>query len=212
MTRRGSGVRIPHGPLGTPRPAGLGVVASGPAPSAVVDSLPMAQDEDLDEDEERARYRELLEELRTIIPGVQVLFAFLLTVPFSARFTALDDLGVYVFAVAMATVGLAAVTLMTPAAYHRIAPRKDRHQRLVLGVRITVAGMVLLAVSIACSIFVVGRLIFATELANGEQVATAGTATELALVVVGIVVGTAVALWFVLPLLRREHDGEHGGA
>lgn len=164
----------------------------------------MARHEDVSEDEERERYRELLEELRTIIPGVQVLFAFLLTVPFSARFTALDDLGVHVFAVAMATVGLATVTLMTPAAYHRIAPRKDRHQRLVLGVRITVAGMVLLAVSIACSIFVVGRLIFTTELAGGEQVASAGLATELASTIVAIVVGSAVGLWFVLPLVRRE--------
>lgn len=164
-----------------------------------------------DEDEQRDRYRELLEELRTIIPGVQVLFAFLLTVPFSARFTDLDELGVHVFAVAITTVGLATVTLLTPAAYHRVAPRKDRRQRIVLGVRITVAGMVLLAISIACSIFVVGRLVFTTELDSGERVATADLATELATVLVGIVVGTAVALWFVLPLLRRESRREGGG-
>ncbi len=161
-----------------------------------------------DDDEQRERYRELLEELRTIIPGVQVLFAFLLTVPFSTRFTALDDLGVYVFSVALTTVGLATVTLLTPAAYHRIAPRHDRSQRIKLGVRVTVAGMALLAVAIGSSVFVVGRLIFTTELDNGEEVAGAGLASELALAVVGLIVGTAVALWFVVPFVRRNRDGE----
>lgn len=163
------------------------------------------------EDDLRERYRELLEELRTIIPGVQVLFAFLLTVPFSARFTALDALGVHVFAAAITTVGLATVTLLTPAAYHRIASRRDRRQRLVLGVRVTVAGMVLLAISIACSVFVVGRLVFTTELDTGEQLATSDLATELATALVGIVVGTAVVLWFALPLLRRDSADDRDG-
>lgn len=161
-----------------------------------------------DDDELRDRYRELLEELRTIIPGVQVLFAFLLTVPFSARFTALDELGVYVFAAALTMVGLATVTLLTPAAYHRVAPRKDRRQRLVLGVRITIAGMAMLAIAIACSVFVVGRLLFTTELAGSGALAVEGIATQLALAIVGLVVGAAVALWFVLPLIRREGDDE----
>lgn len=165
-----------------------------------------------DDEEERERYRELLEELRTIIPGVQVLFAFLLTVPFSARFTSLDALGVHVFAAAIVLVGLAAVTLLTPAAYHRIAPRKNRRQRLKLGVRITVAGMIMLALAIACSIFVVGRLIFTTELADGEVVSGAGAATELASALAGVVAGTAVLLWFVLPLIRRGRGGDGGSA
>lgn len=172
----------------------------------------MARDDEQDDDEQRERYRELLEELRTIIPGVQVLFAFLLTVPFSSRFTALDDLGVHVFAVALLTVGLAAVTLLTPAAYHRIAPRKDRRQRLKLGVRITVGGMVLLAISIACSIFVVGRLIFTTQIEDDRLVSSADVATELALALTGLVAGTAVVLWFLLPLIRRGRDGDPSDA
>jgi hypothetical protein len=161
-----------------------------------------------DDDEQRERYRELLEELRTIIPGVQVLFAFLLTVPFSARFTALDDLGVHVFAVALSTIGLATVTLLTPAAYHRIAARHDRTQRIKLGVRVTIAGMALLSVAIGASVFVVGRLIFTTELDSGGRVTSAGFATELALGIVGLIVGTAVSLWFLLPFLRRNRVGD----
>ncbi len=53
----------------------------------------MAGSGDDSAEQQRERYRELLEELRTIIPGVQVLFAFLLTVPFSSRFADLDELG-----------------------------------------------------------------------------------------------------------------------
>ena len=57
-----------------------------------------------DEDVSRERYRELLEELRTIIPGAQVLLGFLLTVPFAGRFTEVDDLGEAVFLVALVAV------------------------------------------------------------------------------------------------------------
>lgn len=152
-------------------------------------------------DEQRERYRELLEELRTIIPGVQVLFAFLLTVPFSARFEDIDDLGVQVFALSLLTVGLAAVVLLTPAAYHRLTPRHDRGQRLRLGIRVFITGMALLSVSIGCAVFVVGRLIFTAE--------TAAPATVLSADIVGgiiaaVVSGTAVFSWFVLPWLRRD--------
>jgi hypothetical protein len=154
-----------------------------------------------DTEEQRDRYQELLDELRTIIPGVQVLFAFLLTVPFSQRFAMLDDLGVKVFSVAIVTVGLAAVVLMTPAAYHRLTPGHDRTGRIRLGVRVTIAGMGLLSVAIGCAIFVVGRLIFMTETVVP---ATTASATTLASVMAGVVAGTAVLLWFVVPLLRRD--------
>jgi hypothetical protein len=50
-------------------------------------------EDDQEKDEERQRYSELLGELRTVIPGVQVLFAFLLTVPFSSRFEQVDRVG-----------------------------------------------------------------------------------------------------------------------
>ena len=158
-----------------------------------------------DGEEQRERYRELLEELRTVIPGVQVLFAFLLTVPFSSRFPMLDPLGVNVFAVALVTVGLATVTLLTPAAYHRLTPRHARQQRIKLGVRVTLAGMALLAVAIASSVFVVGRLVFETELEAGGQQEASSIATELGIAAAGLVAGAAVALWFVVPLLRRNH-------
>lgn len=149
-------------------------------------------DQEAHEEEERERYRELLEELRTIIPGVQVLFAFLLTVPFSQRFTEVDDLGKNVFAAAILGVALATAVLLTPAAYHRVTDRSDRAERLRISVRLTVVGMALLGLSISAAVFVVARFIYDTALG----IAFGGSALL-----------AAVALWYGLPLLRRQHDG-----
>ena len=152
-------------------------------------------------EEERDRYRELLEELRTVIPGVQVLFAFLLTVPFSSRFDALDSTSTQVFAVSLASVALATVVLMTPTMYHRLTPRHDRGRRIKLGVRVTIAGMALLAVAIGASVFVVGKLIFEV---NSAVPAEDVSSTQIGITISAVVAGTAVFLWFVLPLLRRD--------
>lgn len=158
-------------------------------------------DADRDTDEQRERYRELLAELRTIIPGVQVLFAFLLTVPFSARFDALDPLGIRLFALSLVTVGLATVILLTPAAYHRLTSHRDRAARIRLGVRVIVVGMSFLAVSIAAAVFVVGRLVFITDpAATFWQLSP----TDMAFAITGIVAGTGVALWYILPVIRRQ--------
>lgn len=159
------------------------------------------RDADGDADEQRQRYRELLEELRTVIPGVQVLFAFLLTVPFSARFDKLDELGTQMFGVALVSVGLATVVLLTPAAYHRLTPRHDRGRRIKLGVRVAIIGMMLLAVAVGSSIFVVGRFVFETNSATPADLFSPTTIGAFLAAVVG---GAAMTLWFVLPLIRRN--------
>jgi hypothetical protein len=145
--------------------------------------------DELAEDEQRDRYRELLEELRTILPGVQVLLAFLLTAPFATRFDHLDRLGRDVFAAALLGTALAATALIAPTAYHRLARRQDRAERLRIAVRLAVAGMALLAASVAAAVFVVARFVYH----DGS---------------VGLVFGAiaglgALGLWFVLPLSRR---------
>lgn len=161
-----------------------------------------------DDDEARELYRELLEELRTIIPGVQVLFGFLLTVPFNSRFTELDDVGVRVFTVALVSVGLATVVLVTPAAYHRIVHPHDRH-RLAIGTRTTLAGLAFLALSVGAALFVVIRLIFTTE---SLPLLEAASATTVGAAVAALVGGGAVALWFALPVvaIRRRRHRRHG--
>lgn len=139
-------------------------------------------------DAERERYRELLEELRTLLPGVQVLFAFLLIAPFSARFEQLDPVGRDGHAIAMVSAALATVLFLAPTSYHRVAPLQDRDRRMRLGVRLTVAGMAAVAVSIAASVFVVSRFVYG-------NVPAATLAGGLA-TVIGLV-------WYVLPLRRR---------
>ena len=141
------------------------------------------------EDAQRDRYRELLEELRTILPGVQVLFAFLLTVPFATRFDHLDRLGRDVFAAALLGTALAATALMAPTAYHRLARRQDRVERLRIAVRLAVAGMALLAASVAAAVFVVARFVYH----DGRVGLVFGAIAALG----------ALGLWFVLPLSRR---------
>ncbi|MEZ5224245.1 MAG: DUF6328 family protein [Ilumatobacteraceae bacterium] len=152
-----------------------------------------ALDARVDPDEEaRERYRELLEELRTIIPGVQVLFGFLLTVPFSARFDRLDDLGRDLYSVVLAGVALAIVVFLTPAAIHRFGADGDRARRLRIGVRTAVAGMTLLATSMTIAVFVVARFVFSTR---------------FAIVVSAIVAVAFVVCWGVLAFGRRAaHD------
>jgi hypothetical protein len=140
------------------------------------------------EPEERQRYRELLEELRTVLPGVQVLFAFLLTAPFSQRFTDLDEFGRDLYGVALTGTALAAVILLSPASYHRIAPRREREGRLRTGIRFMITGMLVLGVSIVVAVLTVMRFIFGPGV--GIAVATG-------------LIAVVVTLWYLVPLLRR---------
>lgn len=141
-----------------------------------------------DDAEGRERFRELLEELRTVLPGVQVLFAFLLTAPFSQRFAQLDSVGRDGYAIALVSAALSTVLFVTPAVYHRLAPRTDRAHRLRVAVRLAVAGVLALLVAMSAALFVVTRFIYGT--AEGVAIA------------VGVVVAASV-FWVLLPLRRR---------
>lgn len=147
-----------------------------------------ALDDTADREELRQRYYGLLQELRVLLPGVQVLVAFLLTVPFAARFDGLDRLGRQSFLLAMVSSVVAVVCMLTPTAFHRVAPRTARSNRLVWGVRTLVAGLVALATALAAALFTVSRFVF------GTVEAAAITAAVLLLV---------VALWVVVPLRYR---------
>jgi len=148
-------------------------------------------------EEVRSRYRELLEELRTILPGVQVLFAFLLTVPFSPRFPELDDIGLGLYGIALVGVALAAIIFLSPTSYHRVAPRRLRANRLRTAIRLTVAGMFVLAVSVVVAVLAVMRFVFGGGLAT---------------LTVFMLAGILVTLWYLVPLYRRLRgdEGEYG--
>ena len=137
---------------------------------------------------------ELLNELRVILPGVQVLFAFLLMVPFTQRFPDLDDLETGVFFMTLLCTAVATALLIAPSAHHRILWRGGvREQRLVLGNILTIAGLIFLLPAIVGVVFVITAFIFGLT---------------AAVVVTGLLALFFVMLWFVFPLRYRGKEDQ----
>ena len=135
---------------------------------------------------------ELLNELRVALPGVQVLFAFLLTIPFTGTFQELSDVqrDVY-FGTFCATIASTAF-LMTPPAYHRLRWRRyDKERMLRISNRTAITGLAFLALAICGAAFVIADVLFGTA---GAAATVAATAALIA------------GLWFVLPLGRQLED------
>jgi cation transport ATPase len=153
----------------------------------------VAEEETKDERLDR-ELEELLQELRIALPGVQILFAFLLVVPFNNRFAETDDLQRNVwFAALMLALG-AVACFITPAAYHRLRFREFDKERLVMtATRLAVAGLVCLATALSASAFFVTGFVFSDR--------AAAFVTAIAAGVIG-------GLWFVLPLARKLADDD----
>ena len=96
-----------------------------------------------------------------MLPGVQVLFAFLLAVPFSSRFGDVDGFERDVYFVALLLSALAVALLMAPSIQHRILFRREQKRYLVrLGSTLTIAGMTALALAIVLSLVLVAHFLF----------------------------------------------------
>jgi Family of unknown function (DUF6328) len=133
---------------------------------------------------------ELLQELRVVIPGVQVLLAFLLTAPFQQRFAQLPGSMRNAFFASIACATLATAFLIAPSAHHRLRWRAGEKERLVrLGNQMAIAGTVFLAAAIVLALYVVTDVLFTTNLA---------VLTAIASLVV------FVGLWYVVPMLGRS--------
>ena len=161
------------------------------------ESSPERLEKQTGEDRQERTARELIEllnELRVILPGVQFLFAFLLTVPFSQRFSELDDLETGVFFVTLLCTAIATALLMAPSAQHRILWREGvREQRLELGNTLTIAGLTFLVPAMVGAVFVVSDFIFGLW---------------AAVVVTLLMVLFFALLWFALPLRYRGTNRE----
>src|SRR4029450_1625556 len=108
----------------------------------------MANESGREESEEERADRnlsDLLQELRVALPGVQVLFAFLLTVPFTQRFDSLSEFEKDLYFGVLISVALATVLLVAPTAGHRILFRRQQKEFIVsLSNRLALAGLLLL--------------------------------------------------------------------
>jgi hypothetical protein len=133
---------------------------------------------------------ELLNELRVALPGVQVMFAFLLAVPFSQGWTKVTETQKVSFLVALLTTALATAFLIAPSSFHRIQWRqKDKEQLLIISNGLSIAGLALLAISTAAVVFTI------TDYVVGGQFAIWST------VLMGL---TFALLWYAIPLYRRS--------
>jgi hypothetical protein len=143
-------------------------------------------------EEERAdrNLSDLLQELRVALPGVQVLFAFLLTVPFSQRFDDLSDFDQKLYFGVLIAVALATVLLVAPTAGHRILFRRQQKEYIVtIANRLSLVGLLLLAIAMSGAIALISDFLF-------------GTATA---VISTIVMAAAfVGFWFLGPVVRRQ--------
>jgi hypothetical protein len=141
--------------------------------------------------EREIRYmNELLQELRVILPGVQVLFAFLLIVVFSEGFSEVSPLQRDVYFAALVFTALSTACLIAPTTQHRILWRQGaRSERLKIANRLTIIGTAFLAAGMGCTIFLITSFIYGTAWAVGVSVA---------------LVAVFVGLWFLLPFYRRQ--------
>ena len=129
--------------------------------------------------------QELLGELRVALPGVQVLFAFLLVVPFNTRFADLSAGQERLYLITLLTAGFASALLIAPTAQHRITFRMQEKEYIVrMGNRLTLAGLAFLAISMTCAMALVIDVVF-----------SAATA-----IVCAALIGLAfVVLWYAMP-------------
>ena len=106
---------------------------------------------------------ELLEELRALIPGAEVLLGFLLAISFTEKFDALTDGQRYVYYVTLVSTAAAIVLFLAPAAHHRIRFRAgDKEFMVRKGNREAIAGSVAASVALTGVIYLVSDLIFGT--------------------------------------------------
>ncbi len=118
------------------------------------------QAEDRKERLER-EHNELLQELRSLIPGAEVLFGFLLAIGFTSQFRDLRDAELYVYYATLFATATALVLFLAPAAYHRIRFREgDKDFMLRKGNREAIAGTVASAVAITGVLYLVTELVF----------------------------------------------------
>ena len=136
---------------------------------------------------------ELLQELRVAGLGVQVLFGFLLTMPFTATFSSLDPEQHRLYVAVLLLAALSTALLTAPVAYHRIVFRRhQKHDLLRFANTVALAGLVTVALAICGAVLLVVSVVY-----DGL----------VAAIIAAVVAGVYFVLWYVIPHLgRRDTD------
>jgi hypothetical protein len=150
-------------------------------------------------EDERKRDRqmiELLNELRVALPGVQIFFAFLLTVPFSQRFTSLTPFQRDVYYGTLMATALCAACLIGPSAAHRLRFHQNERAWIVESANtLLIIGLVFLACAISGAVLLITDVMF-----DGPKV----------WLYTAVVVVAVVGIWFVRPLYRAVRGMSSG--
>jgi uncharacterized protein DUF6328 len=166
------------------------VAQPDPAPALRDDAWNSEQRDEVPLQRADRNFTDLLQELRVVFTGVQILFGFLLTLSFSPRFEDLDGFQHTVFVVTLVSVALTSTFLLAPVAAHRILFRRGRKPELVdWAHRCACAGLAALALTLTAGLLLV------LDLAVGRPTALAVSGALLAV--------TAVT-WLLVPLRMRR--------
>jgi membrane-bound acyltransferase YfiQ involved in biofilm formation len=152
---------------------------------------PERREERSEDDQERLNRQmiELLNELRVAMPGVQILFGFLLTVPFQQRFSQVSDFQETVYFVTLIAAAVAAAFLIAPSAYHRVMfEQHDKPNIIHIGTGQMIVGLVALALAMNGAVLLVTDVLF-----------EAPTVT----VTVAALGALYISLWFGFGIVRR---------
>jgi hypothetical protein len=145
-------------------------------------------------------WTEFLNEVRIALPGVQFLFAFLLTVPFTDRFDKMGLLEHAAYFGCFLCTALACAFLMAPSVYHRLHWRRDvldKEEMMRTSNRLAIAGIALLALAMSSAVFMLSVLLIGLG---------AGAA------ITAVIGGLLAWLWFGFPLTRKGRDRRAGSA
>src|SRR4051812_44299431 len=161
--------------------------------AAVSDDAIEREVDDVERSErEGRRMIELLQELRVALVGVQVMFAFLLTVPFTQRFTQVTELQRTTYFVTLLCSAAASAFLIAPTAHHRVLWRRhQKHRLIVVGNTLTLIGLGFVAAAMTGVILLITDVLFKSATV---VIVTAGSA------------GLFVSLWYLYPLTRLLRD------
>jgi amino acid transporter len=152
----------------------------------------MASDDEGNKERVDRELIELLNELRVALPGVQVLFAFMLVVPFNQRFTELTPTERWFYYAAFISAALGVALLIAPSSYHRLRFRQgDKERMLFTSNRLMVTGMAFVAVSMTLAVGLISDLVF-----GSWHAFVAGSAVG----------GWLAWFWYGLPLSRRIRE------
>jgi Family of unknown function (DUF6328) len=141
-----------------------------------------------DQEKQDRQMIELLNELRVALPGVQILFGFLLTAPFAQGFRRINGFEKALFYATLLCTALSTICFIAPSATHRLRfHQRDRTYVIETANKYAIAGLVFLGVAIVLALVMITDVLY-----NGAAIFAFPAAVALAL-------GT---IWFLRPLLR----------